>query len=149
MNHPHSSNTSRRRWLVVLSFSIILVAAASTAVYLRASQLSSLPKFQLVAEADLASRAYDAEILAQFTVGEKRLIGLFYTLPDAELPYFDLSLIGPGDQRQVILHSEDYRTDQNGGGSWQQHLTPGSYRLALTAEPGRGLLSVYTDYPRS
>jgi hypothetical protein len=46
----------------------------------------------------------------------------------------------------VILHSEDYRTDHDGGGLWEHSLPPGTYRLVLTAEQGSGMLSVYWGY---
>lgn len=99
--------------------------------------------FQPVAEVDLSDHSYDEEIVGEFTVVETAVTTLFYTLPNADTPYFDLSLIGPEDDSRVILHSENYRTDESGGGTWEQNLAPGSYQLVLTADPGPGTLSVY------
>jgi hypothetical protein len=103
--------------------------------------------FQPLAAADLAAHAYDAEVLAEFTLTETAVTTLFYTLPNADTPYFDLSLIGPDGSSLTILHSENYRTDENGGGSWEQTLTGGMYQLILTAEPSPGTLSVYWKHP--
>ena len=78
---------------------------------------------------------------------EAAVTTLFYTLPNADTAYFDLSLLGPDDDSLVILHSENYRTDASGGGTWEQSLMPGTYQLVLTAEPGPGTLSVYWEAP--
>lgn len=101
------------------------------------------PDFQLVAEVDLSTQSHDKELLGEFTLMETAVTTIFYTLPNANTPYFDLSLIGPKDESQVILHSESYRTDESGGGTWEQNLLPGTYRLELTTDPGSGVLSVY------
>ena len=121
-------------------FVIILFIASCQA---NEAKLAPPPDFQLVAEVDLSDQSYDEEIVGKFTVAETAVTTLFYTLPNADTSYFDLSLIGPADDSLVILHSENYRTDKNGGGTWEQNLTPGTYQLILTAEPGPGVLSVY------
>jgi len=111
------------------------------------AELTPPPDFSLVAQVDLSAQPYDEEVLGEFMVAETAVVTIFYTLPNADTPYFNLSLIGPEDETQVILHSESYRTDESGGGTWEQNLPPGTYRLAVTADPGSGVLSVYWGYP--
>ena len=111
----------------------------------QSNQVQQIPPegFQFVAEIDLSAKSYDEEIVGAFTVVESAVTTLFYTLPNADTPYFDLSLIGPDNTSHLILHSENYRTDDSGGGTWEQNLAPGSYQLILTADPGPGTLAVY------
>ena len=81
-------------------------------------------------------------MVGEFEVAETAVITLTYLVPNVETAVFDLTLAGPEDN-YVILHSEDYRTDENGGGSWEHNLTPGSYQLLLTATQTTGTVSVY------
>jgi hypothetical protein len=127
--------------LIVWLFIFVLLTVSCQA------QPTPPPDFQPVAEVDLTDHSYDEEIVGEFTVTETAVTAIFYTLPNADTLYFDLSLIGPEDESRVILHSESYRTDESGGGTWEQKLPPGTYRLALTAEPGSGILSVYWGQP--
>ncbi len=101
--------------------------------------------YQQAAEVDLAAQPYDEELLGELALTETAAVAIFYTLPKADTAYLDLRLIGPEDGDRVILHSENYRTDEDGGGIWEQELPAGTYRLVLTAEPGPGVLSVYWD----
>ena len=105
------------------------------------------PGFELVSEIDLAAQSYDEAVVGEFILAETAVTTIFYTRPNADIPYFDLSLMGPDDARHLILHSENYRTDENGGGTWEQSLTPGTYQLTLTAEQSAGILSVYWGHP--
>jgi hypothetical protein len=105
------------------------------------------PDVPLVAEVDLSDHAYDEEILGTFTLAETAVVTIYYTIPNLNTAGFDLSLNDQNDNSLVILHSEDYRTDENGGGTWEKSLTPGTYRLALTAEQSEGILSVYWENP--
>jgi len=104
------------------------------------------PDFQVVAEVDLSAQPYDAETVGEFTLGETAVARIFYTIPNIDTTNFDLSLIGPNDDSFVILHSEDFRTDEDGGGTWEQRLPAGDYRLVLTAPQTPGTLSVYWNY---
>lgn len=146
MKDKFSLTTRQRPFpaLVMLAAGLLLIMllAGCNAAW-RGVNLTPAPGFQPLAKVDLSARAFDGEILGQFTLAETAAVSLLYTLPRAGLPYFDLSLVGPGDERRVVLHSEDYRTDEHGGGTWEQRLAPGTYRLALTSEPGPGLLSVF------
>lgn len=104
------------------------------------------PDAELLAEVDLAAQPHEAAVVGEFEVAETAVVTLTYLVPDVETAVFDLSLHGP-DNDYVILHSEDYRTDDNGGGSWEQNLTPGTYQLLLTASQTDGTLSVYWGHP--
>jgi len=132
--------------LLMLSLLVIMLAIGCTAGK-KGTALTPPPDFQTLAEVDLSAHPFDGEIVGQFTLEETAVVSLFYTLPNIDIPYFDLSLIGPDDSSLTILHSENYRTDENGGGTWEQSLSPGTYRLALTSEPGPGTLSVYWGHP--
>lgn len=102
------------------------------------------PDAELLAEVDLATQPYDAAVVGEFDVAETAVITLTYLVPDVATAVFDLTLAGP-DDNYVILHSEEYRTDENGGGSWEHNLAPGSYQLLLTASQTDGTLTVYWD----
>ena len=104
------------------------------------------PDFQFVAEVDLSTQPHDEELLGEFTLGETAVTRIFYTIPNIDTTDFDLRLVGPNDDSFVILHSEDFRTDERGGGTWEQSLPAGDYRLVLTASQTAGTLSVYWNY---
>ena len=123
-------------WLSVLLL-ITLSAAGCTG---QKDQIP--PDAELLAEVDLATQPHEAAVVGEFEVAETAVITLTYLVPDVETAVFDLTLAGP-DDNYVILHSEAYRTDENGGGSWEQNLAPGSYQLLLTASQTTGTLSVY------
>ena len=76
------------------------------------------PDFQLVAEVDLSARPHEGEVVGEFTVGETAVTHIFYTSPNIDTTIFDLSLSGPDGESFVILHSENFRTDAEGGGTW-------------------------------
>lgn len=127
-------------------FMIVLLAADCRSAQTEANEPP--PDFQFVAEVDLSDQAYDGEILGELTLAETADVAIYYTIPNLNAANFDLTLKGQNDNDLVILHSEDYRTDENGGGTWEKSLTPGTYRLALTAaEQSEGVLSVYWKYP--
>lgn len=65
----------------------------------------------MAAEVDLSARPYDGETWAQLSLAETAVVGIFYTLPNLDTTYFDLSLIGPDGHSHLILHSEDYQTE--------------------------------------
>lgn len=128
--------------LVGLSLVILTIVAGCTAVSRAAVQWPP-QDFQLMAVVDLSTQAYEEQTLGEFTLDKTAVVGIRYTLPDVDIAYFDLSLIGPQEEKQIILHSENYRTDAHGGGEWEKSLTPGTYRLVLIADAGHGILSVY------
>ncbi len=108
--------------------------------------LTPPPDYQTVATVDLSAQPHDGAEVGQFTLTETAVVNIFYTLPNIDTTYFDLSLSGPNGDNLVILRSETFRTDENGGGSWEQRLSPGEYRLLLTAPQTSGTLSVYGNY---
>jgi cbb3-type cytochrome oxidase subunit 3 len=101
------------------------------------------PDFKLAARVDLAARSYDGETVAQLTLAETAVVHTYYILPNIDITYFDLSLKGADGDTYLILHSEDYQTDDNGGGEWEKHLSQGVYQWVLTAPQTTGTLSVY------
>lgn len=108
--------------------------------------LTPPPDFQAVATVDLSAQPHEGAEIGQLTLTETAVVSIFYTLPNIDTPYFDLSLSGPNGDNLVILRSETFRTDENGGGSWEQRLSPGEYRLLLSAPQTSGILSVYGNY---
>ncbi|MAU00565.1 MAG: hypothetical protein CL608_25760 [Anaerolineaceae bacterium] len=145
-----SINSRRQRLTnVQTKFFVLLISLVLLTVSCQANQAQPTPPphFQRVAEVDLSAQSHDAETVGEFTVAETAVTNIFYTLPNADTPYFDLSLVGPEGEKQVILHSESYRTDASGGGTWEQNLPAGTYRLVLTADSGAGVLSVYWGHP--
>jgi hypothetical protein len=103
------------------------------------------PDFQLAAQVDLAARSYDGETVAHFSLKETAVVSIYYTLPNIDLAYFVLNLKGSNGDTHLILHSEDYQTDENGGGLWEERLPRGSYQLVLTAPKSPGVLSIYWE----
>ena len=132
--------------LLVTGVQLVFIFLVSCTVINQGTNLTPPSESQLLAEVDLSSQSFDSEILGKFTLAETAVVTIFYTLPNANTPYFDLSLIGPEAESRVILHSENYRTDESGSGTWEQNLAPGIYQLVLTADPGPGVLSIYWEY---
>lgn len=130
-----------RKTAVLLS-GLLLIALLAVSCTGQTDQIP--PDAELLAEVDLATQPHEAAVVGEFEVAETAVITLTYLVPDVETAVFDLTLAGPEDN-YVILHSEEYRTDENGGGSWEQNLTPGSYQLLLTASQTTGTLSVYWE----
>ncbi|MFZ1397227.1 MAG: hypothetical protein WAS33_10040 [Candidatus Promineifilaceae bacterium] len=81
--------------------------------------------------------------MGEFTLTETAVAHIFYTIPNIDTAEFDLRLLGPNGDSLVILHSEEFRTDKSGGGTWEQSLPAGVYQLVLTASQTPGTLSVY------
>lgn len=129
--------------LQTLSLLLLMVIVGCT-TGANGSELTPPPDFQPLAEVDLSTQFFSEEILGEFTLEETADTTIFYTLSNADT-YLRLS--GPDDASQVILHSENFRTDENGGGAWERSLTPGTYHLILTAQSGSGGLSFYWGHP--
>lgn len=121
-------------------FIIVLLTVSCTAGQ---AQPTPPPGFQLMAEVDLSARPYEGEMVGEFTLRETAVASIFYTIPNIDTTIFDLSLSGPDGASFVILHSEDFRTDESGGGAWEQSLPAGVYQLVLTASQNPGTLSIY------
>jgi hypothetical protein len=126
--------------LLIITFTVGCIAAQQEV------SLTPPPNFQPLAEVDLSAQPFEGAILGQFTLEETAVTTIFYTIPNIDTAYFDLSLSGPDGSSYLILHSEDYQTDKHGGGEWEQNLPPGEYRVMLTAQQSPGVLSVYWGY---
>lgn len=105
-------------------------------------RLSPPPNFESVAQIDLSTRPYSAEILAQFTLEKPAYLGVFITVRGIDTTYFDLSVIGPEGFRSTVLHGEGYHPYQDGG-LWEENLAPGNYQIVLTSHQSQGTASVY------
>jgi hypothetical protein len=81
--------------------------------------------------------------VGQIVVEETAVVGIFFTIQNVDISYFDLSLVDSVGSRLVILHGEDFRTNEEGSGSWEKSLGPGMYQLVLTTESNPGILSIY------
>jgi hypothetical protein len=101
--------------------------------------------FKLAATVDLSTRSYDDHQLATLAFDEPTTLSILFTAQNVATDYLDLRLVAQSDDTLVILRSEKYRTDHDGGGLWEQFVTPGEYRLMLTAIKGSGLFTVYWD----
>ena len=146
MNHTILNTNAKRPFLVTILLTLsllVIVLTVDCSAGKNSASLTPPPGFQPLAEVDLSTQSFDGELLGQFSLKETAVTTIFYTLPNADTAYFDLSLSGPEDDSLVILHSENYRTDENGSGSWEQNLAPGTYRLVLTADQSSSILSVY------
>ena len=130
----------KRHHLAKAAFLLLIISLMTVGCTRQNEQIS--PDAELLTEVDLAAQPYEAAMVGEFEVAETAVITLTYLVPNVETAVFGLTLAGPEDD-YVILHSEDYRTDENGGGSWEQTLVPGSYQLLLTASQTAGTLSVY------
>lgn len=147
-NNPLTQRPTRQAGQRLAALFIILLLAAGC----RSAQTEANeppPDFQFVAEVDLSDLANDGEILGELTLAETADVAIFYTLPNLNTTNFDLTLKGQNDNDIVILHSEDYRTDQRGGGTWEKHLPAGVYQLTLTTSRTNGTLSVYWKFKLS
>ena len=140
-----SESITKTGRMMAIFFILILLTVSCQAA--RSDPATPPPDALFLAEVDLSAQSYEAETVGQFTVAETAVITIFYTLPDANTPYFDLTLNGEAADSLRILHSENYRTDQNGGGQWEKSLEPGQYDLVLTATSGSGVLSIYLMNP--
>jgi hypothetical protein len=102
--------------------------------------------FDPVAQIDLSVQPYSAESLAQFSLTEPAIAGVFIAVRDINTPYFDLSVTGPDGFHSTVLHGEGYRADRDGG-LWEENLQPGTYQLVLTSHQSPGNVSIYTSIP--
>jgi hypothetical protein len=122
---------------IMLTFMLNHSAAANLP-----GRFSPPPDFESVAQIDLSTRPYSAEILAQFTLEKPAYLGVFITVQGIDTTYFDLSVIGLEGFRSTVLHGEGYNAYQDGG-LWEQNLPPGNDQIVLTSHQSQGTASVY------
>ena len=140
--------TPARRWLLAVSLMIVVLVAAGTWTLLLQTRNAPArqtppPNFQLVTEVDLSSGSHNGETLLSFTLDEPSVVGIYFAIEQIDTRSLDLRLVGADGQSAVLLHAEDYRTDRDGGGLWEQRLEAGTYQLLLSAAQSPGRLAVY------
>jgi hypothetical protein len=126
--------------LAVVSIVAVLVAGCIVSPR-QAAQPVPASSFQPLAEVNLGDQSRDGDTVGLFTLEETAVAGIRYTLKNVDTAYFMLSLVAADGTSYLILESEDYRTDENGGGFWQKDLAPGTYRLVLSAPQSPGAMS--------
>jgi len=137
---------AQTKYFVPLTLGLFIIVLLTVSCAADQAQQMPPPDFQLVAEVDLSTQPHDAETVGEFTLTETAVVTILYTIPNIDTAIFDLRLSGPDSESFVILHSENFRTDENGGGAWEQSLPAGNYRLVLTVPQTPGTLSVYWNY---
>lgn len=137
---------SKNRINISVVVAIVLMLSAAVLIAVRQAQsqpADAPPGHKLLAEVELTSGPFAGTELAEFGLTETAVIHLHLSLQNIATPTFALSLAGEDGSRYAILQAEDYRTNQDGGGEWQETLPPGAYRLVLDAAPSPGWLGVY------
>lgn len=137
--------TSDKRVLLGAVIACVMAFVVSGCSVLRSQTAVTEPPagYVRIAEADLATGPYDAQILAAFTLDDTAVVSIYFTLQDVDIPFLELSLSGPDGSSRVMLRSAEFKTDAAGSGQWEESLAPGAYQVLLTAEPGQGRLAVY------
>lgn len=123
----------------------LMLTLGITAVFLFNHQPAATTTGHLLAEVTLNDGPYNATTIAEFELTETAVTHLHFTLTNLETAVFDLQLQPENDASITILHAEDYRTNQDGGGDWKQTLPAGRYKLVLTAEQSRGTVNIYQE----
>lgn len=127
----------------IMAFCAILAFTLNASASTNPSGRFSPPRdFSPTAQIDLSTRSYSSEPIARFRLDQPSYAGIFVVIHNIDTPFFDLSVEGPDGYRNVILHGEGYRADQDGG-LWEKSLPPGTYELVLTSHPSPGAVSVY------
>jgi hypothetical protein len=129
----------------ILALSILLTFTLDSAAT-KNSPVATSEDFVSVAEIDLSTQVYSAEVLAQFTLDEPSEVGVFVIVRGIDTPYFDLSVIGPDGYSSIVLHGEDFSAFQESG-SWKETLPAGTYRVVLTSHQSPGTASVFLKTP--
>lgn len=141
---------------LAFALSLLIFSTGCAALYLQNTQSSAGPlstnteggepnkplHFQSLAAINLAEQAYEAQTVGEFTLADPATVTIDFALEEVDASIFDLRLITPAGDSLLILHSEDFRTDRQGGGQWEQNLPAGSYQLLLTAQASHGFMSL-------
>ena len=127
----------------VVSVLCTVLLAGCAAVTRKEETPAPPPHFESLVQFDLSTGPVTEQVVGEFTLDETAEVGIFFTLQALNSAYFDLRLVTAEGEAITILHGEEMRTDQNGGGLWEESLPPGSYRLLLTAAQSPGRLGLY------
>lgn len=131
---------------VILLCTILIFTANTLGVKDPAKRFSPPQGFRSVAQIDLASKAYQSETLAEFSLVQDTYVGVFIAVRNIDTRYFDLSISGPDGFKEIVLHGEGYRANQDGG-LWEKNLRPGKYQLVMTSNQNPGIVTVYMQVP--
>ncbi len=97
--------------------------------------------YQSVALLDLNQRAYEGEVVAEFSWTEGPA-GVFVIVQGIDTPYVDLKVEGPMGKVETILHGEDYSAFRDTV-FWEQHLMPGIHQVVLTSQLSPGTIEIF------
>lgn len=131
-----------RRPLALMTGSLIACSGLIIVLSNALNPLAPPQSFQPIAQLDLLGRAYTDEALWQFALDQPAEIGIYAVVQGINTTYFDLRLTGSDGFAAVILHGEDYVTDQDRV-TWNRTLPPGQYQLVVTARQTPGTISIY------
>jgi CubicO group peptidase (beta-lactamase class C family) len=135
---------NRTNVAVVVAIALMLFTAVLVATRQNEGRSMGAPAdYQLLAEVDLSSGPFAERVIGELVVGETAVIHLRLSLPNLDTPRFTLRLQGENGDAYTVLHAENYHTNQDGGGDWQETLPPGTYQLRLTAAQSAGEVAVY------
>ena len=131
----------------IMVFCAVLALAINTSAAKNPSARLSVPQdFTPVAQVDLSSRPYSSEMITRFTLDKRSYVRVFIIIRNIDTTFFDLSVTGQDEYRDVVLHGEGYRASEDGG-LWEKSLPPGTYDLVLTSHQSPGTASIYMRTP--
>ncbi|MFO7681004.1 MAG: hypothetical protein R6X34_13220 [Chloroflexota bacterium] len=129
---------------VVVAVVLMLFTAVLVATRQNRSQSAAVPEgYRLLGEVDLSGGPYAEAVVGEFVAAETAVTRLYLSLPNLDTSAFNLSLQGADGTAYPILQAANYRTNQDGGGDWQETLPPGRYQLRLTAAQSTGSVAIY------
>ena len=148
LKEPSFQRAPARRWLLAVSLIVVVLVAVGVWTLLlqtRSAPAGQVPPpgFQPATEVALSSGPHNGETLLSFTLDEPTVVGIYFAIEQVDTRSLDLRLVRADGQSAVLLHAEDYRTDRDGGGLWEQRLEAGTYQLLLSAAQSPGRLAVY------
>lgn len=130
---------SNRNVSVVIAVVLMLFVAVLVATQPGDGQATAVPVgYAVLADVDLSSGPFADALVGELVVGDTAVTHLHLALKNLDTPLFTLRLQAENGDAYTILHAENYRTNQDGGGDWEETLPPGSYQLLLTAAQSTG-----------
>jgi hypothetical protein len=98
--------------------------------------------YALVKTIDLSREDAEQQPVYAFTLDAAGQAGIYLLVQNIRTAHVDVSLVGPGDYRKVILHGEGYSADADSS-YLEESLQPGEYEVLLTSRDSSGRLSLY------
>ncbi|PDV97420.1 hypothetical protein [Candidatus Chloroploca asiatica] len=134
---------NNRNVSVVIAVVLMLFVAVLVATRQGEGRATAVPAgYQLLAEVDLSDGPFADAVVGELLVGETAVTHLRLSLPNLDTPRFTLRLQAENGEPYTVLHAENYRTNQDGGGDWEETLPPGAYQLRLTAAQSAGHVTI-------